>query len=55
MAKIQQNILNDPSIVLPEQRRLALQQVRERVASLHGERLWPPANCERFRFGAFLG
>lgn len=31
--RIQQNVLNDPSIVLPEQRRLALQQVHERVAS----------------------
>jgi hypothetical protein len=31
--RIQQNILGDPSIVLPEQRRLALQQVRERVAA----------------------
>lgn len=31
--KIQQNILSDPSIVLPDQRRLALQQVRDRVSS----------------------
>ena len=31
--KIQQNILSDPSIALPDQRRLALQQVRERVSS----------------------
>ena len=31
--KIQQNILSDPSITLPDQRRLALQQVRERVSS----------------------
>jgi hypothetical protein len=30
--KIQQNILSDPSIVLPDQRRLALQQVRDRVS-----------------------
>ncbi len=30
--KIQQNILSDPGLVLPEERRLALQQVHERVA-----------------------
>jgi hypothetical protein len=30
---IQQNILSDPSITLPDQRRLAVQQVRERVSS----------------------
>jgi endoglucanase len=30
--KIQQNILSDPNIALPDQRRLALQQVRDRVS-----------------------